>query len=425
MRLSLFSGRNEMITADTRPPTSFCGLPPRSRAISVRPRAVVVSWLCMAMAWGGGVMDGGSGIVANVVRADPPKPADAKPADAKPAEWHVGDALERQLDLPVGLTWEGIPLRGAVERLGQVQRVGLFLDRRFDPGQTIKLSTRDESLREMLDLLGKRIGARAVRIGPVVYLGPESSADAIATTAAVQRNRSLRALPAGTRARWVARRPWNWPQLSTPRGLIEQLAEDGQFRVAGIDRIPHDLWPAANLPPMTISQRLSLVLAGFDLTFEVSNDGRSVRIVPLPPNPRMRESYTVAKDRKKIVAQMRREAPSARLQESANRVTVDGTWADHDRFRRLMRRESGAPPGTSPGQLYTLRVKNQTVGAVAKTLAGRLGRRLDADRRINSTLRKLVSFEVKDATLDQLLHAVFDPVELKFEIDQERLRVFR
>ena len=206
-------------------------------------------------------MGGGNGMLAHVVRADPPKPAGAKSADAKSGEWYVGDALERQLDLPVGLTWEGIPLRGAVERLGQVQRVGLFLDRRFDPGQTIKLSTRDESLREMLDLLGKRIGARAVRIGPVVYLGPESSADAIATTAAVQRNRSLRALPAGTRARWVASRPWNWPQLSTPRGLIEQLAEDGQFRVAGIDRIPHDLWPAANLPPMTISQRLSLVLA--------------------------------------------------------------------------------------------------------------------------------------------------------------------
>src|SRR6185369_10390717 len=43
----------------------------------------------------------------------------------------------------------------------------------------------------------------------------------------------------------------------------------------------HDLWPAYDLPPLTLVERLTVVLAGFGQTYQVT-DGGQVRIIPIP-----------------------------------------------------------------------------------------------------------------------------------------------
>ncbi len=339
--------------------------------------------------------------------------------------WLTGEPLEHQLDAPAGISLEGSPLRDSLRRLSEAQRVAVFLDRRIDPGQTIELASGQQPLREILSQVAERIGAGAVRIGPVVYLAPGPLAEAIATTAALREQQVAESLTAEVRNRWRQTHAWNWPRLSTPRGLLQELAEEGRFRLEGLERIPHDLWPAAELPPMTLSDRLSLLLAGFRLTFEVSPDGRVVSLVPLPEEPRLRASYPLPGAARGLAAKLRRQLPEARLQQSGDQLTLEGTWSQHDRLRRLLREQSGPRSSEPPRQTWQLRVKNETVGVVARKISEQLGRRLETERGIEELLRQRVSFEVEQATLDQLLHAVFDPVGLEFDLNQERLRIFR
>jgi hypothetical protein len=80
------------------------------------------------------------------------------------------------------------------------------------------------------------------------------------------------------------------------------------------------------------------------------------------------------------------------------------------------------PPGAAQVR-YTLEVKHQPVGAIAKALAERLGLQIDYDRQIQDKLQELVSFRVQEGTLDDLLQALFQPAGLTYRIDGERLIV--
>ena len=44
------------------------------------------------------------------------------------------------------------------------------------------------------------------------------------------------------------------------------------------ERIPHDLWPAGNLPELSLAEQLTVLLIGFDLTFELRPEDRRLRL---------------------------------------------------------------------------------------------------------------------------------------------------
>ena len=48
--------------------------------------------------------------------------------------------------------------------------------------------------------------------------------------------------------------------------------------------MPHDLWAAADLPPISLVDRLTLIAIQFDLTFKVAEHGKRLELVPVPEN---------------------------------------------------------------------------------------------------------------------------------------------
>ena len=60
-----------------------------------------------------------------------------------------------------------------------------------------------------------------------------------------------------------------WPRLSEPRQVISAVIEQRGWRVAEPERIPHDLWAAGELPELSVAEVLTVLLIGFDLTFEL------------------------------------------------------------------------------------------------------------------------------------------------------------
>ena len=58
-----------------------------------------------------------------------------------------------------------------------------------------------------------------------------------------------------------------WDELAEPRTLLAALARENGLEIEGLDRVPHDLWPAADWPPMSLVDRLTLIAQACVLVF--------------------------------------------------------------------------------------------------------------------------------------------------------------
>ena len=199
------------------------------------------------------------------------------------------------------------------------------------------------------------------------------------------------------------------------------------MKISGKENVPHDLWPATELPPLNFIEKLSLVLAGFNVTFDLSPAGDAVKLVAMPQSATLQRKYTTPGDAQGIAAQLGPKFPAGNFSASGKELTVVGPWEVHDAVARLLagERVRPSPPPTRGKQVYTLNAENKPVGGVMKALATQLGKKVTFDDvKVQRRLASEISLNVKDASLDELLHAVLDPANLKFELQGDTIRVF-
>ena len=195
--------------------------------------------------------------------------------------WLTGKPLQEQLAEPVGVAWGGVPLRATLDNLARARRVAVLLDRRVDPGREVNLTTDATPLKSVIGEVAQRLGLDVCQYQSVAYLGPPGSAARLKAVATL-RHDDLRRLPAAAARRFSRQKPLRWDDFATPRQVLAELGRSGPVHIEGEDRVPHDLLAAADLPAMTLVDRLTLLLFQFDLTFEVTGDGKGIKVVPLP-----------------------------------------------------------------------------------------------------------------------------------------------
>jgi hypothetical protein len=283
--------------------------------------------------------------------------------------------------------WLGVPLSDAIGRLEKLFGESVFLDRRIDPTQHVALDIQASSAEQVLTALATARDFSVIRIGQTVYVGPNESARRLRTVARLRTEDAIR-LPDSDRAALLRKRAVTWPRLTAPRVLIKSIVERAGWRIENTDRIPHDLWRAGELPGLTLVEQLSVLLVGFDLTFEIQGDSKSMVVVPIPA------TLPLAEDIK----------PPADL-----------------------------PPGSEPipqrnaRQVYSLRVVEKPVGPVLRELARRLNWQIEFDEAAiaaaGRSLDERVSMAVENAEPDTLLEALLTPAGLTFERDGERIRI--
>jgi type II secretory pathway component GspD/PulD (secretin) len=282
------------------------------------------------------------------------------------------------------IEWDQVPLGEALDRLRKVSDADVFVDRRVDPNQRLSLSVANASVEEIVARLAATCDLGECRLGELHYIGPTPVATRLVSLAA-ERRRAIAALPAESRKALLARRRIVWPRLTEPRELVVRLAADHDWRVVGGERIAYDLWAAGSLPQMTLVDQLTVLLAGFDLTFRVLPDQSAIEIVPVDWTS-IAQSRVASKEKPRSAAQAR-----------------------------------------AGKQVFTLRVENQPVGKVLEQLGQRLGWKLAVDeaaiRAAGRTLDARVSLSVDNADENQLLEALLAPAGLQAERDGQTVRV--
>ncbi len=346
-------------------------------------------------------------------------------ADEEPITWLTGDKLRAQLERKIGVDWggtKGIALRQGLARLARSQHVAVLLDRRIDPDQKIELSLDDVSFEAALKLIAGKKQAGVAQVGSVIYLGPKSTADKLRTLAALRKEEALR-LPSAARSRILQLRPMHWDDLAAPRELLTTLAAEAHIKIDGAERIPHDLWTGADLPPANFIDQLTLLAGQFDLTFAFANDGATVRLIEMPDAPTIEHTYPLrgglAARGKEIDKKLRESLPAAKIEVATDKLTVRGRAEDQDFVEAYLSGRT-AKQTTVGGEkkVYDLAIV-MPVGPLIKTL----GKKMDLDVRIDEeairgaglSLGTEVKVNVKDVTADELLKAVLAPAGLTFD----------
>jgi len=338
--------------------------------------------------------------------------------------WLTGAALGKQLDQPVGLSWSGLPLRQAMERFAASQRVAILIDRRVDPGQLVELSLQNVPLSQALLQIAASKDLGFSQFGPVAYFGPPQAAARLRTLAAL-RKQDAAAAPKDVRNRLLAVRAWRWDDLAEPRALLADLTTEASIKIEGADKVPHDLWAAADLPPMTLVDRLTLLLLQFNLTFEIDAGSNVVRLVPVSDDPVIERSYAAGVP-SQLASQVRRNFPKVDVSISGGKLIVRARLEDHELIAAALRGQRPTRTKVTKGeQRYTVAFHAKLGDILKKLETTGLTFEIDAEQleQAGLSLETIVMVSAKDATLDELLEQVLKPAELAFERQDQTIKI--
>ncbi len=296
--------------------------------------------------------------------------------------WATGAKFQRQLAEPVRILWADNPLRPAIEGLSRARKVAVLIDRRVDPSQKLSISLKDVPLESALEAIACSCGLGVAYVGSVVYLGPLSAAENIEAIAAAL-EKSIRRFPPATRRKYRQTERLGWEDLATPRELLADLAREGGLKIAGLELVPHDLWAAADLPPMPLTDRSVLIAVQFDLTLKVADRGQRLELAPISDAIR-RAGVAGSRPTPKPATTVKAEPPA----------TLELTRIDK------------------------ISVIEKPLGTVLKQLADRLGFELRMDQRAIAaagiSLDQHVSVHIENATVDELLRQLLKSTRLTF-----------
>jgi len=332
-----------------------------------------------------------------------------------PPRWKTGAAFQQVLNARVrDAFWSaGTPLRHALSSLARAQQIAIMLDRRIDPGCGIELSVHDVAVRDVLERLAAQCDAAPAYLDGVVYVGPRLGTSHLAEVASARRA-EVQQLPRPVAQRLGAVRAWRWDDLAEPRALLDELAREADVTFEGSERVPHDLWPALDLPALPWTDRATLVLAGFGLTFACADDGHTVQLVPLPEQTLIARDYPATLSSSQVEA-VQSQFPQATIDARGQRVVLEGTREEHERLERLLQSHAARRPSSSRSAgktVFTLKVTGQPVEAVLETLARQLGVTFAYDAGVEERLGTRVSFDVHEVPLPALLDATLTPAGL-------------
>jgi len=330
----------------------------------------------------------------------------------------TADSVRQELANLGEITWHQMPLRDGLDTLSKVWNIPIFLDRRVDPDQRIDFSAQRQSREDLLRSLAEQLQLKVCVVDTVVYIGPASSADTVASIAEARFDKATSwGKEAGRQLR--KRSSLQWEEAAEPRAIVEQLATDHRIGVEGLDQVPHDLWPAANWQSLPVTHQLALLLTGFGYTYDLSNDGpdAKIKIIPLPKTFLLERQYQATGNAQQRLQQLKEKYPQAQFTLKGKSLAVVASAEEHYWIRRQLLGMSAFKPKREAEKRYQLTISTATFDAVAKTIANNLGLKLKYDPALPDIKSKRIEFSVQNATREQLLDALVKTVGVRYAIE--------
>ncbi len=327
-----------------------------------------------------------------------------------------------------GLSWSKNPIGSGLGNLARAKNVAIFLDRRVPPMTLMEFQSDSAPLWALLDGLANSKSWEWSIIHDVVYLGPAGSGARLESLSDLHRQQISTIPPPGRQALLKSGK-LQWPRLAQPRDLLRQLAGEAGVTVSNLEAIPHDLWPAVDLPAMPWLDRCTLVLNNFDLMLRLGPDGRTAQLIRVTQQASFQRLHHLPAGTRFRVSDLPAPLANVSIKRERGGIRVQGSFADHDSVSKWILRRSGPTRpatgvGPEPNKVYDLRIDNQPVGGVIKALAGKLGWTPQVSAAASKRLGQRISFQVQGATAEQLIAAAVKPAGLAHRLKGNVLEIF-
>jgi hypothetical protein len=319
------------------------------------------------------------------------------------------------LKTPVALVWENKSLRSGLADLAESYGVAIWLDRRIDPSQGISLQFPVEeasaTLQDLFDLIAAKLSVESGLVENVVYFGPQGCVAAVQKSAVRFHDQSMRQ----TNNTNVELKPFEWPELSTPSSMLADISERWKLEIEG--QLPHDLLHAGQMGTCTLATQLALLASGFEMA-PVWKANHTIDFAPIDVDPRWQYNYapdTIPRSRLRQpdLSKTLREV-SGSVRQRGQMVMVYGPTELHLWLLQpaAIRRSSA----DLERQVWSLEVKNKPLSVVVATLSKSLGLNIAWDASLSAGDRqKIVTFQVAEAGIDELLRAVAQAADLTLQ----------
>ena len=368
----------------------------------------------------------------------------------------IGSARQQALSKPLGtVTWDHAPLRDSVTNLCRQQKIAILVDRRVNPDLTISRTFQNATLPEILriSLYVLEDPNRAVaqpgelyelsQTENVLYLGPKDFARKLLTLISLQNKK----IPEKAKKIWEKKSPLSWDELARPREILEKIAAANQIKIANLKTVPHDLWPANQLPELTLTARITLILGQFGLTYDFDPEdasGKTILIKPLNLSEiTLRKKYP--KNQELNLAGVKEIFPDVKTSVAGESVEVEAPVEAHD-FWQVNKTGRGLPSvgklatGSGPGsqsaerpsgiplnQRFTLEMRGPFFTILDGLRSKGLDIQYDADSLRAAGVDPLapISISVKDATAAALFRDVAKQGGCEVEIRGNTVKFYK
>jgi hypothetical protein len=200
--------------------------------------------------------------------------------------------VEASFEQTVSVTWQKAPIREALTRFANANRVGLFIDRRIDPSTLINFKAENKTVKKVFQDFADSAGLYCYFFTSVVYIGNAEMRDILPKVISehhkfIEQVGNTNKSKSSTSARAKLRKmvTVKLPMLSEPKKILNNLAQQHQFTWQNLDKLQHDIWDENSLPPMQLGDFLILMLIGFNLDYTCEpSDKIILRIIELPKN---------------------------------------------------------------------------------------------------------------------------------------------
>ena len=358
---------------------------------------------------------------------------------AASTSWKTGADFQRELERPITVTWGGTTLRNELTQFANRRGIGIFIDRRIDPDTPIELRIRDQTFEQILWIVADQHNWSVCRLDDLFYLGPVGVAPRFLALWQQQKDRVRR-----SRSSFYRQGPKNenvnWPLLSNPSEILMGLAQRHQFEIIPLSKaterderleapLPHDLWPAIELPPISIDEQVGLLLIGFDLWYEPQETNNTIKLVPLPIQDTAQITLGPFPQSEHLsLRDLRAEFPDCSIRRERNQFIIKGPIERMASVNRRLVKSSSVPAGVQRAKAGTA-VFSLTTRASRKDLLMAIANDQQLQLRFTGTdrteLDQIIELTVEKVTLDELLSEVIKGTSLNYQIMDDKLEITR
>ncbi|MBI1312950.1 hypothetical protein GC176_16795 [bacterium] len=352
--------------------------------------------------------------------------------NADSTDFLVGKAFEEALAQNISVTWQAQDLRSGLRSVANVRRIAVLIDRRVDPSTELTLQVKSVTLRELFDTVAAELSLGVSQLENAIMIGPRVAMQRLRTDIEIASSQLVRHPAGGTRtSELLHRESLLWPDLTSPRELLDEISRRYDLRIENPELVTHDLWAAGALPSSNAAEILLAVLAQFDLSFVWSADLKSVRLVTQPEAPTLEREFTLRRGvPESIVDELRKSTPGLEIELRGRKVVARGFVEQLEQIHAALfpSRDQPDKRATGPKRVtFTFVVPNAPLKQFMEKLTQQAGYEFDYDAeqldKAGIRLDRAVSLKMKDATPDELFKAMFDPLGLGYELDGLTVRL--